>query len=49
VNWFENLWDARRKIAVWQKEFNESTDHDPQKRPSYHQHDKIWSFSNQHQ
>ncbi len=23
VSWFENLWDARPKIAAWQKEFNE--------------------------
>ncbi len=23
VSWFENLWDARRKIAAWQKEFNQ--------------------------
>jgi putative transposase len=23
VNWFENLWDARRKIAAWRVEYNE--------------------------
>ena len=23
VSWFENLWEARRKIAAWQKEYNE--------------------------
>jgi transposase InsO family protein len=27
VNWFENLWDARRKIAAWQKEYNEERPH----------------------
>jgi putative transposase len=27
VSWFENLWDARRKVAVWQKEFNEERPH----------------------
>jgi len=27
VSWFENLWDARRKIAAWQKEFNEERPH----------------------
>ena len=27
VSWFENLWDARRKIAAWQKEFNEERLH----------------------
>ena len=27
VNWFENLWDARRKIAAWRKEYNEERTH----------------------
>ena len=27
VNWFENLWDVRRKIAAWQKEYNEERPH----------------------
>ena len=27
VSWFENLWDARQKIAAWQKEFNEERPH----------------------
>ena len=27
ASWFENLWDARRKIAAWQKEFNEKRPH----------------------
>jgi putative transposase len=27
VSWFENLWDARRKIAAWQTEFNEERPH----------------------
>ena len=27
VSWFENLWDARRKIAAWQSEFNEERPH----------------------
>ena len=27
VNWFENLWDARRKIAAWQKDYNEERPH----------------------
>jgi putative transposase len=27
VSWFENLWDARRKIAAWRKEFNEERPH----------------------
>jgi putative transposase len=27
VSWFENLWDARRKIAAWQIEFNEERPH----------------------
>jgi putative transposase len=27
VSWFENLWDARRKVAAWQKEFNEERPH----------------------
>ena len=27
VNWFQNLFDARRKIAVWQKEYNEERPH----------------------
>jgi len=27
VNWFENLWDARRKIAAWQQEYNEERPH----------------------
>ena len=27
VSWFENLWDARRKIAAWQKEYNEERPH----------------------
>lgn len=27
VSWFENLWDARRKIAAWGKEYNEERPH----------------------
>lgn len=27
VSWFENLWDARRKIAAWRKEYNEERPH----------------------
>jgi putative transposase len=27
VSWFENLWDARRKIAAWQEEYNERRPH----------------------
>jgi len=27
VSWFQNLFDARRKIAAWQKEFNEERPH----------------------
>ena len=27
VSWFENLWDARRKIAAWRKEYNEDRPH----------------------
>jgi len=27
VSWFENLWDARRKIAAWQEEYNEERPH----------------------
>jgi hypothetical protein len=27
VSWFENLFDARRKIAAWQKEYNEERPH----------------------
>ena len=27
VNWFQNLFDARRKIAAWQKEYNEERPH----------------------
>lgn len=27
VSWFENLWDARRKIAAWQKDYNEERPH----------------------
>ena len=27
LSWFENLWDARRKIAAWQKEYNEERPH----------------------
>jgi putative transposase len=27
VSWFENLWDARGKIAAWQKEYNEERPH----------------------
>ena len=27
VSWFENLWDARRKMAAWQKEFNKERPH----------------------
>jgi putative transposase len=27
VSWFENLWDARQKIAAWQKEYNEERPH----------------------
>ena len=27
VSWFQNLFDARRKIAAWQKEYNEERPH----------------------
>jgi putative transposase len=27
VNWFENLWDAQRKIAAWRVEYNEERPH----------------------
>jgi len=27
VSWFENLWDARRRIAAWSKEYNEERPH----------------------
>jgi putative transposase len=27
VSWFENLWDARRKIAAWRVEYNEERPH----------------------
>lgn len=27
VRWFENLWNARQKIAAWQKEYNEERPH----------------------
>jgi putative transposase len=27
VSWFENLWDARRKITAWRKEYNEERPH----------------------
>jgi Integrase core domain len=27
VSWFENLFDARRKITAWQKEYNEERPH----------------------
>jgi len=27
VSWFQNLFEARRKIAVWQKEYNEERPH----------------------
>ena len=27
VSWFENLWDARRKIAAWKEEYNERRPH----------------------
>lgn len=27
VSWFENLWDARRKIAAWQAEYNQRRPH----------------------
>jgi putative transposase len=27
VSWFKNLWDARRKIAAWQKEYHEERPH----------------------
>jgi putative transposase len=27
VSWFENLWDARRKIAEWRVEYNEERPH----------------------
>jgi hypothetical protein len=34
VSWFENLWDARQKIAAWQKEFNEERPLVSRHRPS---------------
>ena len=27
VRWFENLWNARQKIAAWQREYNEERPH----------------------
>ncbi len=27
ASWFQNLWDARRKIAAWRKEYNEERPH----------------------
>jgi putative transposase len=27
VNWFENLWDARQKVAAWRVEYNEERPH----------------------
>jgi putative transposase len=27
VSWFQNLFDARRKITAWQKEYNEERPH----------------------
>jgi hypothetical protein len=27
VSWFQNLFDAKRKIAAWQKEYNEERPH----------------------
>jgi putative transposase len=27
VNWFENLWDARRKISAWREEYNRERPH----------------------
>ena len=27
ASWFQNLWDARRKIAAWRKEYNEARPH----------------------
>lgn len=27
VSWFEDLWDARRKISAWQHEFIEERPH----------------------
>jgi hypothetical protein len=27
VSWFQNLFDARRKIAAWRKEYNEERPH----------------------
>lgn len=27
ASWFENLWDARRKIAAWRREYNEERPH----------------------
>ena len=27
VSWFENLFEARRKIAAWRKEYNEERPH----------------------
>jgi putative transposase len=27
VIWFQNLFDARRKVAAWQKEYNEERPH----------------------
>lgn len=27
VSWFENLWDARRKISAWRMEYNEERPH----------------------
>jgi len=27
VGWFQNLFDAQRKVAAWQKEYNEERPH----------------------
>jgi len=27
ASWFQNLWDARRKVAAWRKEYNEERPH----------------------
>src|ERR1019366_2825114 len=27
VSWFQNLFDARRKIAIWRKDYNEERPH----------------------
>jgi Integrase core domain len=36
VSWFTNLFDARRKVASWQTEYNEQRPHSTELLPSLH-------------